>query len=110
MHLVLGNDSPWNTVYTDESGAPQYKTNTPLKLHDRTTAISKFVGPGIPRREDEHETGGEGEESGPRFASLAQINWRVVDPSVIHFRGQELATDTFFRKHKDGKLPGWFGR
>ncbi|KAF8192407.1 hypothetical protein K438DRAFT_2135653 [Mycena galopus ATCC 62051] len=91
---------------TNKSGAPQYKTSTPLKLHDRTTAISKVVDPGIPRREDEHEAGAMGEESGPRFAGLAQINWRVANPSVIHFRGQELATTTFFRKHKDGKLPG----
>ncbi|KAJ7725286.1 hypothetical protein DFH07DRAFT_970900 [Mycena maculata] len=104
MHLFLNTDSPWNTFYTDESGALQYKTNTPLKLHDRTTTISRVV-EGIPRadgREAEAEV-----EDGARFASLAQINWRQIESSVIHFQGRELATQEFFRT--EGSL-GWFGR
>lgn len=99
MQLFLADDYPWNTVYTDEAGAPQYKTHTPIKLHDRTTAISRVVEADIPRRADEPE-------DSPRFASLAQIDWRVVESTVIHFRGRELATQEFFHKEE----LGWVGR
>lgn len=108
MQLVLTTASPSNAVYTDGSGAPQYKVNTPLKLHNRTTAISRVIEHGIPRRRsqsqsaDEHEVEVEGE----RFASLAQIDWRVVESSVIRFRDRELLTRDFFRKTGWG----WYGR
>ncbi|KAJ7119099.1 hypothetical protein C8R44DRAFT_790012 [Mycena epipterygia] len=101
MQLILTGTTyyPMNAVYADASGAPQYKVNTPLNLlNGRTTAISRVVD-GIPRRQsqsgDEHET--EGEE-GERFASLAHIDWRVVESTVIRFRGRELLTRDFFRK------------
>ncbi|KAJ7119088.1 hypothetical protein C8R44DRAFT_789990 [Mycena epipterygia] len=107
MQLVLTTASPSNAVYTDGSG-PQYKVTTPLKLHDRTTAISRVIEHGIPRRRSqsrsEHED--EAEVEGERFASLAQIDWRVVGSSVIRFRDRELLTREFFRK----KGWGWYGR
>ncbi|KAJ7482155.1 hypothetical protein B0H11DRAFT_1212546 [Mycena galericulata] len=100
MQLFLATDHPWNTVYTDASGAPWYKTQTPLKLHDRTTSISKVIDPDIPRRAPEPDASNNSADGidTARFASLAQIDWRVIKSSVIHFGGRELATNEFFRK------------
>ncbi|KAF7353874.1 hypothetical protein MVEN_01073300 [Mycena venus] len=108
MQLVLTTASPTNAVYTDASGAPQYKVNTPLKAHNRTTTISRVVERGIPRRNSGSSAGGsESEAEGSaRFANLASIDWRVFESSVIRFRGQELAVHDFFRKVGWG----WYGR
>ncbi|KAJ7684350.1 hypothetical protein DFH06DRAFT_4880 [Mycena polygramma] len=111
MHLFLTTASPSNALYTDAAGAPQYKVNTPLKLNHRATTISRVVERDIPRRQSTSSS-----RSGPsnepeviadaRFANLANIDWRVVESSVIYFRGQELAVHDFFRKQGWG----WYGR
>ncbi|KAJ6606064.1 hypothetical protein DFH09DRAFT_1119210 [Mycena vulgaris] len=105
MQLFLTTATPSNSVYTDESGVPQYKVNTPFKL-DRTTAISRVVEHGIPRRSGSMDGHDAGIEEGERFASLAHIDWHLVESSVIRFRGRELATRDFFRKEGWG----WYGR
>ncbi|KAJ7932733.1 hypothetical protein B0H13DRAFT_2650715 [Mycena leptocephala] len=109
MQLFLTTGTPSNAVYTDASGAPQYKVNTPFKVHHRTTSISRVVEHEIPRRHSGSSSGGNEsplEEGVRRFANLATIDWRVFDSSVIHFRGQELAVRDFFRKEGWG----WYGR
>ncbi|KAJ7490956.1 hypothetical protein FB451DRAFT_628376 [Mycena latifolia] len=107
MRLLLTTATPSNSIYTDESGAPKYKVNTPFKVHDRTTAISRVVEHGIPRRRSGSVSGPDGEEEeGERFASLAHIDWHLVEPTVIRFRGRELSTRDFFRKVGWG----WYGR
>jgi hypothetical protein len=107
MRLFLTTTSPSNAVYTDASGAPQYKVKTPFKVHNRTTAISRVIERGIPRRHSGSSAEGhEAEEESVRYANLANIDWRPFGSSVIHFRGQELAVRDFFRK--EGL--GWYGR
>ncbi|KAJ7142142.1 hypothetical protein C8R43DRAFT_582603 [Mycena crocata] len=102
MRLVLTTGSPANAIYTDATGAPRYKVNTPFKLSHRTTAISRAIEGEIPRRNSWSDNVDEEQ----RFASLAHINWRVFESSVIRFRGSELATRDLFRK--DGW--GCYGR
>ncbi|KAJ7700722.1 hypothetical protein B0H17DRAFT_1247280 [Mycena rosella] len=107
MQLFLTTATPSNSVYTDESGAPKYKVNTPFKLLQRTTGISRVVEYNIPRRRSLSPDGHEVEvEEGERFASLAHIDWHLLESSVIRFRGRELATRDFFRKVGWG----WYGR
>ncbi|KAJ7700712.1 hypothetical protein B0H17DRAFT_925229 [Mycena rosella] len=96
MQLVLTTTTPSNSIYINESGAPKYKVNTPLKLHDRTTAISRISADG-------HEA--EAEE-GVQFASLVHINWHLAESSVIRFQGHKYPTHDFFRKVGWG----WYGR
>ncbi|KAJ6501307.1 hypothetical protein DFH09DRAFT_1203046 [Mycena vulgaris] len=104
MHLFLTTATPTNAVYTNESGTPQYKVHTPFKLPPRTTSISRVVD-GIPRHSGSAHIHEDREEDGERFASLAHIDWHLVESSVIRFRGHELSAQDFFRK--EGL--GWFG-
>jgi hypothetical protein len=107
MRLILTTATPSNAVYTDASGAPQYKVNTPFALHDRTTAISRVVAHDIPRRHSQSTDGHEAEpQERERFAGLAHIDWHLLDSSVIRFGGRELATRDFFRKEGWG----WYGQ
>ncbi|KAJ6567120.1 hypothetical protein B0H19DRAFT_1139526 [Mycena capillaripes] len=110
MQLFLTTATPSNAVYVDGSGSPQYKVTTPFKVHDRTTAISRIVEREIPRRQSTGSSSGAHEDrvvdENTRFANLANIDWRLFDSSVIHFRGQELAVREFFRKEGWG----WYGR
>ncbi|KAJ7490957.1 hypothetical protein FB451DRAFT_628373 [Mycena latifolia] len=102
MHLFLTTANPTNAVYTNENGVPQYKIHTPLMSRDLTTVISRVVD-GIPRRSGKGD--GHDAEGGERFASLAHIDWHLVDSSVIRFRGREIVSRDFFRKEG----VGWFG-
>ncbi|KAJ7490970.1 hypothetical protein FB451DRAFT_628578 [Mycena latifolia] len=104
MHLFLTTATPTNAIYTDENGTPQYKVHTPFTPRDRTSVISRVVD-GIPRRSEAGDGPDAEVEGGERFANLAHIDWRLVESSVIRFRGRELVTRDFFRK--EGM--GWFG-
>jgi len=102
MRLILTSDSPINTIYTEESGAAQYKVKTTFKVHNRPTVVSRVV-EGIPHGHSGSADGDEREaEDGVRFANLANIDWRASDATVITFRGQEFVARDFFRKGKLG--------
>ncbi|KAJ6630323.1 hypothetical protein B0H10DRAFT_1939093 [Mycena sp. CBHHK59/15] len=113
MQLILTTATPSNSVYIDSSGTKHYKVQTPFKVHDRTTTISRAIDSDIPQRLSEssnqlepHDADEDAKADQIRFGSLAYINWRVVESSVIHFCGRELETKSFLRK--DGW--GWYGR
>ncbi|KAJ7765709.1 hypothetical protein B0H16DRAFT_1413193 [Mycena metata] len=99
--LFLSTGDPSNAVYADASGSSQYKVSTPFGVHHRTTSISRVVERDIPRRWSSSSNGTiatSDADGGDRFALLARIDWKLLESSVIHFRGRELATGEFFRK------------
>jgi hypothetical protein len=49
MRLFLTTASPSNAIYTDASGAPQYKVKTPFKVHNSSSA--EFRADTQPRRQ-----------------------------------------------------------
>lgn len=88
MHLYISH-SPFNSVYTNESGQGLYKVKT--KLSGRTSTITRSIPNDIPQREAEANLP-------DRFAHLAQIDWRIVESTKIRFAGTELDIKTLFRK------------
>ncbi|KAF8901950.1 hypothetical protein CPB85DRAFT_106618 [Mucidula mucida] len=84
MNLYLStSDTAINTLYTSSDGTVLYKTHTPTKLSGKTTTtISRAVPSDIPMREGESALEQIGEQ---RFALLAQIDWRLISPTIIRF-------------------------
>jgi len=89
MRLVLSRLSHLNAVYSDEDGQAIYKVHSPFKFKGRTSTISKIMPNGIP------SSGDIGMQD--RFAHLAQIDWKLMTPSIIRFGGIEVDVKTFFR-------------
>ncbi|KAJ7290203.1 hypothetical protein C8J57DRAFT_1114199 [Mycena rebaudengoi] len=93
MQLTLSG-YPTNSIYTDESGAPKYKTQT----RDWITSISRTLDVDIPRRQSgsEHNSVDIDKEQ-VRFASIGQIQWRLRKTSVFRFNDKEVVATSFFR-------------
>jgi len=98
MHLVLSRRSHLNAVYSNEDGQAIYKVHSPFKFKGRTSTISRIMPNGIPSSSDIGMQ--------DRFAHLAQIDYKLMTPSIIRFGGIEVDVKTFFRV---GRL-GPFGR
>ncbi|KAF8914821.1 hypothetical protein CPB85DRAFT_1412059 [Mucidula mucida] len=105
MNLYLStSDTAINTLYTSSDGTVLYKTHTPTKLSGKTTTtISRAVPSDIPMREGESALEQIGEQ---RFALLAQIDWRLISPTIIRFGGKEVEASSYLLK--DGAGWGWY--
>ncbi|KAJ7242949.1 hypothetical protein C8J57DRAFT_1334768, partial [Mycena rebaudengoi] len=85
---------PTNSIYTDESGAPKYKTQT----RDWITSISRTLDIDIPRRQSGSEDNSvDIDNEQVRFASIGQIQWRLRKSSVFRFNDKEVVATSFFR-------------
>jgi hypothetical protein len=106
MRLILTAASPSDATYTDTSGAPKYKVHT----RGWTTSISRALEEAeIPRRQSRSSSlqrSVDIDKEQVRFASLAQIEWRLAKTSVLRLGEHELEASSFFRKEGWG----WYGR
>jgi hypothetical protein len=79
MLLILSHHQPIEATYRDAaSGLAQYKVETPIKMHDLITTISRVIEGDIPQR-DPSSAGVDSEKLG----LLARISWHLVGLSVI---------------------------
>jgi len=90
MHLILSRSSPLNAVCSNEQGQAIYEVHSPFKLINRTSTISRIL-PG---------------DTSTQVAHLAQIDWKVFNPSWIRFGLVDMDVKTYFREGKWGP----FGR
>ncbi|TFK64519.1 hypothetical protein BDN72DRAFT_846505 [Pluteus cervinus] len=87
MKLTLSDTDHLNATYTQENGTSLYQVVTPSGhgQRDMVAAIRKAV--------PESDQG----TSADRYASLAQVEFHVLVPSVFRIDGKELKTTVFFK-------------
>ncbi|KAJ7585091.1 hypothetical protein C8J56DRAFT_142212 [Mycena floridula] len=110
MNLFVPGPSFANSDYSDDSGNVIYRVHTPFKLSGSTTSITRVVPSGTDAPDTSPQVDGEGaldaadhrvdELLAGRFAHLAQIDWKVMDPTLskIRYGGEEFTLRQFFTK------------
>ena len=93
MILTLSSESVRNTVFTDESGLPVFKSDTPFRLGMRTTTISRQM----------TRTPNQSDMADP-IEVVGRIAWHCIGSSIFTIGGTELESNVFLPRH------GFFGR
>lgn len=88
MNLHLLNNSPINTVLSNDAGEVLYTITTPWKLPRRTTKLYQHV----------HDADGAGERKG-----LARIHWHTVRSSRLVYNGKIYDMNTFLKRSRLGQ-------
>lgn len=83
MNLHLSNNSPINTVLSNDAGEVLYTITTPWKFPRRTTTIYQHV----------HDADATDERT-----ELAQIHWHTVRSSRLVYNGQIYDMNTFLKR------------
>lgn len=87
MRIILSNDSPVNTILTNEYGQVLYKINTlsPNALHPgKITTISRVIPNDLPDGDAEVI------DMQDRYETIAEIEWKKVTSSKLRFHGKEV--------------------
>ncbi|KAJ7063731.1 hypothetical protein C8F01DRAFT_1134108 [Mycena amicta] len=99
MFLVLTSPSTSNTVYTDESGVPQYQVDTRTTRASRTSSIRRLVPASRPRSDfDFFAIDVDLRAPQHRSTDIATIRWNIVQSSVIDFAGRERKTKSWLKR------------
>jgi hypothetical protein len=106
MNLSISGPQFQNASYQDaSSGRILYKVDTPWKAINHRTTISKALNVDIPLASASGDIeGGESHLSAgaPRFAHLATIEWALLGPSTVRYKGEVTSTGLLFRKGDKG--------
>jgi hypothetical protein len=112
MNLSVSGSTFQNASYQDAStGRILYKVDTPWKVMNHTTTISKLLTVDLPHTSasGDEELGESHLDAGaPRFAHLATIEWALLGPSTVRYKGEVTGTGMLFRKGGMG-LSGRYG-
>ncbi|KAG5637027.1 hypothetical protein H0H81_006062 [Sphagnurus paluster] len=92
MYLYLSGPHAFNTTFHDTYGQAIYKVRTSSKMFGRTTTVCRILRNEILCDYSMRDI----------FGHLAQIEWKSFRSSVLRFRGCEMATRSFFKRHSWG--------
>ncbi|KAH6899147.1 hypothetical protein BKA70DRAFT_1569572 [Coprinopsis sp. MPI-PUGE-AT-0042] len=87
MLLYLTTGEPWNANYCTEDGQVIYKVVSPFKWVGRRATIDKV----IPNEED-------ASDMRDRFRRIGEIEFIIVEPTKITWKGVTQETTAMFRK------------
>jgi hypothetical protein len=103
MRLTLSSGRPLNTLLTNEKGDALYASKTPTKLIHEKTTIYRVQPPyanDMREKFDLEEDGDETSDIG--LTELAQIDWQVIAPSKLKYKGMEVGIKDYI--HPEGFL------